>query len=310
MDYSLRKESDNVCLKWFDIIENEICWNKVSANYSRGGGIYAWAGKGTIAGNHIWGNFANRAGGAIALHPLVSPSVTKMSIVNNFIEGNRTGVDGQGGGIFLQDGITNVTNNTVVGNISSAGSGGGIALEWGAYADIANNIVADNRGGWGIHVEPSEPNVDPNIVSNDLWNNEAGSYGGILTDQTGINGNISADPCFVTPGYWDPNGTPADANDDYWLGGDYHITQHFSPCWEAGSNSEAPDEDFEGDVRPSFTYADIGADEVSVYDFTILFIMADYWLIEGPSLLVDVYKDDDDIVNLLDFAVIALDWSQ
>jgi hypothetical protein len=35
--------------------------------------------------------------------------------------------------------------------------------------------------------------------------------------------NISADPCFASPGYWDPNGTPEDANDDFWVDGDYHL---------------------------------------------------------------------------------------
>lgn len=63
-------------------------------------------------------------------------------------------------------------------------------------------------------------------------------------------GNIDADPCFADPGYWDPNGTPADANDDFWVGGDYHlksqagrwgsVTQAWitddvtSPCIDAG----------------------------------------------------------------------------
>ena len=32
-------------------------------------------------------------------------------------------------------------------------------------------------------------------------------------------GNIDSDPLFAVPGYWDPNGTPQDANDDFWAGG-------------------------------------------------------------------------------------------
>ena len=36
-------------------------------------------------------------------------------------------------------------------------------------------------------------------------------------------GNVDADPCFADPGYWDPNGTPDDANDDFWVDGDYHL---------------------------------------------------------------------------------------
>lgn len=36
-------------------------------------------------------------------------------------------------------------------------------------------------------------------------------------------GNIDADPCFADPGYRDPNGSPDDANDDFWVDGDYHL---------------------------------------------------------------------------------------
>jgi hypothetical protein len=36
-------------------------------------------------------------------------------------------------------------------------------------------------------------------------------------------GNINVDPCFVSVGYWDANGTPADTNDDFWVDGDYHL---------------------------------------------------------------------------------------
>jgi hypothetical protein len=36
-------------------------------------------------------------------------------------------------------------------------------------------------------------------------------------------GNIDADPCFAQAGYWDPNGTAEDANDNFWVDGDYHL---------------------------------------------------------------------------------------
>ncbi|MCK4293569.1 MAG: right-handed parallel beta-helix repeat-containing protein, partial [Planctomycetes bacterium] len=43
------------------------------------------------------------------------------------------------------------------------------------------------------------------------------------TGVLGGTGNIDADPCFADPGYLDPNGTPQDANDDFWVDGDYHL---------------------------------------------------------------------------------------
>lgn len=35
--------------------------------------------------------------------------------------------------------------------------------------------------------------------------------------------NINVDPMFSDPGYWDPNGTADDPNDDIWIDGDYHL---------------------------------------------------------------------------------------
>ncbi|MFN3077856.1 MAG: hypothetical protein ABT940_13465, partial [Alphaproteobacteria bacterium] len=42
-------------------------------------------------------------------------------------------------------------------------------------------------------------------------------------------GNIDADPLFVNPGQWGPNGTPDDPDDDTWVNGDYHLLP-YSPC--------------------------------------------------------------------------------
>jgi len=62
--------------------------------------------------------------------------------------------------------------------------------------------------------------------SEEIWN-DCGStltvtYSNVKGGWVGV-GNIDADPCFVNPGYWDPNGTPDDPNDDFWVDGDYHL---------------------------------------------------------------------------------------
>ena len=54
-------------------------------------------------------------------------------------------------------------------------------------------------------------------------------------------GNIDADPCFADPGYWDPNGTPDDPNDDFWLDGDYHLKSQ-AGRWDPGSQSWVKDD--------------------------------------------------------------------
>ena len=47
------------------------------------------------------------------------------------------------------------------------------------------------------------------------YNNIQGAWVGV--------GNIDADPCFAQAGYWDPNGTAQDPNDDFWVDGEYHL---------------------------------------------------------------------------------------
>ncbi|MHC4212434.1 MAG: right-handed parallel beta-helix repeat-containing protein [Planctomycetota bacterium] len=293
------------------IIENEICHNWSSS----GGGIYTWKTNGSIERNHIWDNYASAIGGGIALHPNWQEPYTITYIVNNLIEGNMTGLSGRGGGIYLLQGKTAVINNTITENTASAQSGSGIALEAGAYADIANNIIADNLGGSGIHLDmPGDPNnlIEPNCVANDLWNNQGGEYSGELNDQNGINGNISSDPCFAYIGYREDNNTP-DPNDDYFIRGNYRIT-YFSTCRDMGDSNYAPITDLNGNNRPYFDEVDIGAYELQGYDmsgtgmvdYTDIALLAASWLDTEGSLLMDL--DGSGIVDGSDFALLAQGW--
>ena len=86
-------------------------------------------------------------------------------------------------------------------------------------------------------------------------------------------GNINDDPYFVEPGYWDPNGTPEDINDDFWVDGDYHLSSG-SPCIDTGDPdyaAEADELDIDGDARVIAGRIDMGADEYTfgeLSDFT------------------------------------------
>jgi len=289
------------------ITNNVIIGNK--AETANGGGIWQWdCPEGVIEGNIVAGNIATptRPGGGDGRGGGIGVLNGTTVVKNNIVYGNRAD---EGGGIWVQgDGNCKVVNNTVAGNRANIG-GGGIGVAFLFSSSIVNNIVVSNGSGGGIYVRPdSSLPSEPNVIANNVWDNVGGNYLGDITDLTDSNGNICADPCFVESGYWDPNGTPADANDDYWVSGDYHIIQHFSPCWEAGSNIDAPDKDFDDDTRPAFANVDIGADEVTIYDFSGLRVLAEFWLIEPAPGSVDLYKDDDDTVNLRDFAVLAADW--
>jgi len=48
--------------------------------------------------------------------------------------------------------------------------------------------------------------------------------------------NLDVDPCFADPGHWDPNGTPDDPDDDFWVAGDYHLKSQ-AGRWDSMSES-------------------------------------------------------------------------
>ena len=54
-------------------------------------------------------------------------------------------------------------------------------------------------------------------------------------------GNIDADPCFAIPPSSDPNGTPDDPNDDFFVEGDYHLKSQ-AGRWDPASESWTKDE--------------------------------------------------------------------
>jgi len=108
-------------------------------------------------------------------------------------------------------------------------------------------------------------------------------------------GNLDADPCFVDPGYWDPNSTPLDPNDDLFLEGDYHLKSRAgrwdpsaqawvrddvtSPCIDAGD----PAAPFEREPSPNGSRINMGAyggtSEAAKSDVTWRFVTT-----QGPLL--------------------------
>jgi len=109
-----------------------------------------------------------------------------------------------GGGFFACNGP--IRNCTVVGN-----AGDGLFACW--EGPITNCVICEN----------SRSQIGHYNMSAEYSNIEGGWPG---------EGNIDVDPCFFDPGYWDVNGTPEDANDDFWVGGDYHLKSQ-AGRWDA-----------------------------------------------------------------------------
>ena len=72
-----------------------------------------------------------------------------------------------------------------------------------------------------------------------MWNNDSSD---IIIRYSDVQGgwlgedNIDLDPCFVAIGYWNPNETPDDPNDDFWVDGDYHLKSQ-AGHWDSHSQS-------------------------------------------------------------------------
>ena len=148
-----------------------------------------------------------------------------------------------------------VVNNTMVGNAAGIYVDGRVPS---AAQVLRNNLLVDNT--IGFQVRFGNPGDEPTFENNDVFGNGT-DYDGIA-DQTGLNGNISADPLFVDQ-----------------AARDLHLKTG-SPAVDAGSAVDAPDTDFDGDHRPVDGDAngvagfDLGADELTA---TV-----------GPAVAIDV----------------------
>ncbi|UCG56697.1 MAG: right-handed parallel beta-helix repeat-containing protein [Phycisphaerales bacterium] len=197
-----------------------------------GGGIQLGCGGHTsILACAIRGNTAQRFGGGISCDGCSGPP-ENLEIVGCIITGNRAGWDG--GGILCHNCTPRIWNTTVVGN-RAGGGGGGIALWSYVESPLSNCIFWDNRdsGGEGesaqVWVYPEEDvGINHNCVD-------------ALTGALGGTGNIGADPCFAEAGYWDPNGTSDDPNDDFWVDGEYHLKSE-AARWDPATHAWIADD--------------------------------------------------------------------
>lgn len=125
-----------------------------------------------------------------------------------------------GGGIWLSNTLdADLINNTFVAN-SATTTADHAALRTSAVRFI-NNIVTEGTTSGAIDTDSTTASTGV-FWYNDVWNNTGSGYTGSLTDPTGINGNISADPVFRA--YTDDGNA---SNDDFHL-------RAGSPCIDTG----------------------------------------------------------------------------
>jgi len=314
-----------------DIIGNEISNN---VNTGDGGALHQCTGR--IVGNVIKDNFAALTGGAIyvgggtiaenlisgntALGPGGAFSVVGGYVHHNIIAGNR---GSSGGGAY--NCTANFYNNTVVGN--RADEGGAF---WRCVGIIQDNIIAFNKAGDTGGILGMSNNA-----YNCFWQNTAGHFGQGAFAGTG---DFIADPLFVQPGQWDPNGTPANPLDDFWIDGEYHLLAKngrwdtnfdiwvtdstTSPCIDAGN----PDADwtaeywrhgglinlgrYGGTAQASMSLSDVGnvadLNLDGLVDFRDVAIFSTIWPWRVPLLREDLDRDGD--VDSADYAILVANW--
>ncbi|MBN1361130.1 MAG: hypothetical protein JW993_11075 [Sedimentisphaerales bacterium] len=120
----------------------------------------------------------------------------------------------EGGAICFPDySRANITCSTFWIN---AGAHGRAVASWDTlydpprgFATITNTIL--RNGGDEIYSVSAEVTANTTVT----YSNIEGGWPG--------EGNIDTDPLFAAPGYWDPNGTPDNPDDDFFVDGDYHL---------------------------------------------------------------------------------------
>ena len=227
-----------------EIVNNHIIDN---AAIDLAGGITLWdAGTPIIEGNTINGN----SGGAIKIRNL-SGALIRQNIIANNIDENCGGIDW-----LVPSGSVGprIINNTIVENDGALGSAI-CAHGFDGQALLVNNIIVSNPGQTAIFCESvRHGDLEPPIIKfNNVFAPSGIAYGGVCTDQTSKNGNISADPLFMD-----------ELNEDYQLS----LT---SPAIDAGDIAVAdlPARDITGNDRivdghlNTIALVDLGA-----YEFT------------------------------------------
>ncbi|MCA9926808.1 MAG: right-handed parallel beta-helix repeat-containing protein, partial [Anaerolineales bacterium] len=208
------------------IINENLFQNNIATG--GGGALYQNNGDLLLDGNNLFDNSADEGG---ALY-LAGGTADAVDVQNNFIVRNTAAV---GGGIYNSNTDANILHNTLYANTATGGSGGGIASQNNLLV-VRNNIVDFNTGS-GIDA-PAGTDIDYNNVVH----NTGGGYSG--------GAGIGASDIMTGPSY-------IDSGSD-----NYHLQDDSAGVDEADPASPVTT-DFDGDLRPTNSGPDMGADEIN-----------------------------------------------
>ncbi|MCB1161441.1 MAG: right-handed parallel beta-helix repeat-containing protein [Candidatus Krumholzibacteriia bacterium] len=107
---------------------------------------------------------------------------------------------GAGGGVYVGEYMAyppvQFINCSFIANDCLWVAGSAMTANWQGKADLVNCLVTGNSGGVALWTHYAAINVS----CSDVWGNPSGNYGGELTDETGLDGNISLDPFLCDTG--------------------------------------------------------------------------------------------------------------
>jgi predicted outer membrane repeat protein len=189
--------------------------SKNKADYY-GGGIYNASSNPSIEKCLFSENTAGNYGGG------VYNDNSKVKLMSCIFSGNKA-VSG-GGGIDNKASNIAVVNCTFTGNLSQLGNAICCFIDSGNTNNpLLSSIELTNCILWDEDEQIA--NVDGSRITIAYCDVKGGQSSIYSPDENLIwgAGNIDSDPCFAAAGYWDPNGTANNSNDDFWVEGDYHL---------------------------------------------------------------------------------------
>jgi parallel beta-helix repeat protein len=171
----------------------QIIGNTISNNSadSYGGGIALWSANAVLIQNNvISGNTAGNNGGGISMFNDTSSVI----VVQNLIKGNRAPT---GNGVYWSNPPSAFVNNTIVDSPLSSGGSTVWADGFGYPVKIVNNVIVASGGAINAFTCNYADFPTLTFTFNDAFSTKGAAYSGMCTDQTGTNGNISANPKFI-----------------------------------------------------------------------------------------------------------------